>query len=299
MRKTTKFLVAVVVLFISACSNLFAQVETELKLTSGYHDPKSQGGEFTAYLSGNATVQNYIISQYNSDALVKSGSQTGFETFCVEINESFKSGTEYNTTMAQNILPGGAAVTIGTAYLYSQFAQGTLQGYTYSTTSPAPGKTNSREYTSDELQDAIWYLQGEITSQGDSYTTANGLLYEFGGNYFNPTNDPFVKLVENMFGTNAFASDANDNYGVQVLELTLNGQPAQDQLVYCPVPEPGNFAAAAMLMVPLGWSIVRLIRKKNPTPRFAAIPATEPEKQKLQSRAYSSDFHTPSKKLIY
>ncbi len=269
MGKSTKLSVAITALLVLASFNLFAQLETTLDLApAGYRDPKSSGGEFTAYLSGNSTLQNYILDNYNSNA--KDGN--GFETFCVEIDEDFKPGDTYSTSIGNDILPGGASVTIGTAYLYSQFAQGTLQGYTYSSSG------TGREYTADELQDAIWYLQGEITSAGDQYTTASHLLYKFGGTSFNPASDPFVELVENLYGANAFSSDANDNYGVQVLELTVSGQPAQDQLVYCPVPEPGTFAAGAILLLPLGWSVLQLIRKKKLSPQFVANPVPEPLK---------------------
>lgn len=241
-------------------SNLFAQLSTTLDLApNGYRDPNAWGGEFTAFVTGGPN----FAANYSSAAQATIGGQTGFETFCVEIDEEFSPGGTYNTSLGNTIIPGGAALTIGTAYLYSQFAQGTLSGYQY-------GTGTARETSADELQDAIWYLQGEVTSAGNHFTMGSGngyqggnYLYNFGGTGFNPASDPFVNLVQTMFGANATASDAGNNYGVQVLELSSAGGYNQDQLVYCPVPEPATFAAGAIPLVPLGISLVRALRKKQ------------------------------------
>ncbi len=251
-------MVAIGVPSLFLASNVFAGLSTTLDLApNGYRDQNFAGGEFTALVTGG---RNYAAN-YSSSAQATVGGQTGFETFCVEIDTEFSPGSTYNTSIGNTILPSGAAITIGTAYLYSQFAQGTLQNYNYNPNSSGMG---SRTYTSDELQDAIWYLQGEVTSAGDQYTKGNSYLYSFGVSSFDPASDPFVQLAESMFGANAFTSDANNNFGVQVLELTsANGTPAQDQLVYTPVPEPATFAAGAMLLAPLGISALRTIRKKK------------------------------------
>lgn len=257
-------MVAIGVPSLFLASNVFAGLSTTLDLApNGYRDPNFAGGEFTALVTGGA---NYAAN-YSSSAQATVGGQNGFETFCVEIDTEFTPGSTYNTSIGNTILPSGAAITIGTAYLYSQFAQGTLQNYNYNQNSTGTG---SRAYTSDELQDAIWYLQGEITGAGNQYTKGDNFLYSFGGFLFDPKSDPFVQLAESMFGVNAFASDSSNNYGVQVLELTSSdGSPAQDQLVYTsvnsvvPVPEPATFAAGAMLLAPLGISALRTIRKKK------------------------------------
>jgi hypothetical protein len=265
MQTMTKSMVAIGVPSLFLASNVFAGLSTTLDLSpNGYRDQNSSGGEFTALVSGG---QNYAAN-YSSSAQATVNGQTGFETFCVEIDEEFSPGSTYNTSIGNTILPGGAAITVGTAYLYSQFALGNLQNYNYN-----PGSTGvgSRAYTADELQDAIWYLQGEITSAGDQYTKGNNYLYSFGGNSFDPASDPFVNLVQTMFGANAYASDSGNNYGVQVLELTgANGAPAQDQLVYttvntptAPVPEPATLAAGAMLLAPLGINALRALRRKK------------------------------------
>ena len=256
----TRLSLAIAMPCVFVASNLFAQLSTTLDLApNGYRDPNAWGGEFTAFVTGGPN----FAANYNSAAQATIGGQTGFETFCVEIDEEFSPGGTYNTSLGNTIIPGGAAITIGTAYLYSQFAQGTLSGYQY-------GTGMARETSADELQDAIWYLQGEVTSAGNHFTMGNGngsqggnYLYNFGGSGFNPASDPFVNLVQTMFGANAFASDTNNNYGVQVLELSSAGGYNQDQLVIAPVPEPATFVAGAIPLVPLGISLVRALRRKK------------------------------------
>ena len=61
-----------------------------------------------------------------------------FQTFCVEDSEYFSPGSTYNVqlnTAAVYGMPGATSgsepVTLGTAWLYSQFANGSLSGYDY------------------------------------------------------------------------------------------------------------------------------------------------------------------------
>jgi hypothetical protein len=259
MQKKTKIVAAISAPCMLLATNLFAGVTTTLDLSpSGYRDPNSSGGEFTAIVSGGA---NNFVANYNSKATASVNGTTGFQTFCIEISASFQPGNTYNTSVSPVMVTGQgttAAISVGTAYLYSQFAQGKLSGFTYGTTG------TGRELSDDQLQDAIWYLQGEIGTSGNSITSDS--LYTF-----NATTDPFVTLVDNMFGAStALESDLTygNIFGVQALNLTSTDQNGktvynQDQLVYCPVPEPSTLAAGAALLLPLGLSAVRALRKKK------------------------------------
>jgi len=263
MQKTTKLLIAIGLPCMLLAANLSASLSTTLDLApSGYRDSNSKGGEFTAVVTGG----NSYVANYNSKATaqvsVNGTTVTGFETFCVEMSATFQPGNTYNTSVGTAIVSGpssSTAVTVGTAYLYSQFAQGILKNYNYSQSSSGTG---SRAYTADELQDAIWYLQGEIGTTGNSTTSDS--LYTF-----NASTDIFVELVDTMFGASkALESDVTygNTFGVMALNLTstsgYNTVYDQDQLVYCPVPEPATFAAGAMLLLPLGVSAFRALRKK-------------------------------------
>ena len=142
---------------------------------------------------------------------------TGFETFCVEINEHFTPGSSYYYGISQGAINGGVSggnpdpISKGTAWLYMNFATGTLaaQGYDYST--GAGGNASAAA-----LQATIWWLEGEGTDPGNIFSIA----------------------VTNQFGnaTNAML-DANGLYGVGVLNLWADSnhtQFAQDQLMLVP-----------------------------------------------------------------
>lgn len=260
MQKTIKLLAAAGSLSALLATQASATLTTTLDLSpTGYRDPNSVGGEFTAILSGNNSLSTYVLDNYSSKAKATVNGQQGIETFCVEMNQTFNPGNSYTATIGPGIVNGSGSspLTVGVAWLYMEFATGGLANYGYNYTTGT-----GRETTADELQDAIWYLQNDITAKGNGDTSTK--LYSF------TTKDPFVTLVESMFGADATESDVTygNNFGVQVLTLsTTQGCPpgttvyAQDQLIYCPVPEPATIAAGALLLIPLGLSGLRALRK--------------------------------------
>jgi hypothetical protein len=123
---------------------------------------------------------------------------------------------------------------MGTAWLYSQFRAGTLAGYSSGLTA-----------TAGQLQNAIWWLEGEITADQSA--------------------NPFITQIPNA-AWRAYNSgtDANGAFGVVALNLTYpNGGRAQDQLalVPVPVPEPTTIIAGALLLLPFAVSTFRRSRK--------------------------------------
>lgn len=189
------------------------------------------GGEFSArpdaaLLSANPTLAGYTPATANATAI-----NPFFQTFCIEVAEEFTPGTAYNVTINDKALfnggqfPTGGPITLGTAWLYSQFASGALGGYDY-----AYG--NGRAVSAGDLQQAIWYLQGEET------TLAGG----------GADGTAFYNAAASALG-GAINNAANGAYGVVALNLWVpsqdgsNGAAAQDQLMVVPVtsavPEPG------------------------------------------------------------
>jgi len=226
----------------------------------------ANGGEFRAF--GNAALNSVIgWSSYNASAAANT---TGndvpnfhpppttlyFQTFCVDVDTHFNEGVAYNATLSQtgynenhpvSSPPTYTAVTLnmGVAWLYSQFAAGTLGGgYTYAY-SPA------RAASAGQLQNAIWYLLGELTAA--QLTTYNGV-----------NGTAFVNLAEAHTGGDLAHAQlpSNGAFGVDVLNLTdANGVHIQDQLVI--VPEPASILAAALLLaLPIGTSALRILRRK-------------------------------------
>lgn len=177
------------------------------------------GGEFNAYSS----TLNPIAMGYSPLTMANVGHGMGFETFCLEYTEEFVPGGTYNYSISQAAIEGGNGpggsdpISLGTAWLYLNFAEGLLTGYDFT------NATNHRTSDAGLLQNAIWWLEGE-----------HNLTYDAG--------NKFELAVVTQFGGQANAM-ANNNgfYGVGVLNLYYpDGTLSQDQLVI--VPDSGTTA---------------------------------------------------------
>lgn len=90
-----------------------------------------------------------------------------FQTFCLELNEFVSVRTTYNWMLNDSAVMGGVGggnpdpLDARTAYLYDKFWNGTLSGYAFDDLGDQAGE---RGPDAKQLQDAIWYLENEITS---------------------------------------------------------------------------------------------------------------------------------------
>lgn len=135
-------------------------------------------------------------------------SATSFQTFCMETNEQFSPGGSYDMCINTVAIMGGSggpnfALQPETAFLYWNFRNGTLAGYDYGA---------GRQASAAQLQQAIWFLQGN----------------QSGG-------------VNNLFAQNAAFAVANNLWSgigdVRVLNVYgSNGALGQDQLTIIPTP---------------------------------------------------------------
>jgi hypothetical protein len=195
--------------------SLFAAMSVTL-----YQDAYSygNGGEFRAV--GNADLNSAVNwTAYKPGTTANQGSS--FQTFCIEYNEEFSPGVTYSASISGSALPRGVPVTMGTAWLYSQFASGTLAGYNYGA---------GRSTSAGSLQQAIWWFQGENNGVENAWAfAAENALAGMGLNY---------------------RDAANGQWGVEALNLGLPSR-VQDQLVITrqgstdlvPVPEPTTMVA--------------------------------------------------------
>ncbi len=157
-----------------------------------------------------------------------------FKTFCIEMSETFSPGVTYNYTISSNAMmgqnpPDGDPVSIGTAYLYRGFLDGTLS---------TPVDTAAR---AGALQATIWWLEGEAADPG--------------------AGNAFRQMVIAQFVNAASAmADANGAYGIYAMNLTdAGGGLHQDMLVA--VPEPGILILLGIAMSAIGaasWRIRKL-----------------------------------------
>lgn len=173
------------------------------------------GGAFNAF-----TTENFA-QNYASTASLGGG----FQTFCIESTVNFNGGQTYYYDLS-DVDSLGRPLTLGTAFLYSQFATGVLPGFF---TDP------DRSAQAGELQAAIWGLQyGQTLSGFPDYTTDPYYLYALG----------------QVGGLTAAETANNETYNVEVLQMwdsdtshIAGVDDAQNQLVYLgTVPDSANSA---------------------------------------------------------
>jgi hypothetical protein len=247
---------------VMAVPNLFASMSvTLIDNTSQYS--YNNGGEFRAIGNADLLAANPGLAGYSSLTEGTIGSadvsswgyssglsgQIYFQTFCIEYNEEFSPGASYGVTISSKAMyggqpPNGDPLSIGTAWLYSQFAAGTLSGYNYGA---------SRTSSAGALQQAIWWLEAEPNGARNS----------------------FINTAEDaLFGTHGATQDAlivGDAYYAEFGVVALNlGAPGlvQDQLFITsltptPVPEPTTMLAGALLLLPFGASTLRILRRNR------------------------------------
>ncbi len=198
------------------------------------------GGEFNALPNAALLSVNPTLAGYAPATADLTAGNPNFQTFCVETTEYFTPGDVYNVIISDAILPddqfpGGEPITMGTAWLYSQFAAGTLSGYDYT-------EGGGRIATAGDLQQAIWYLQGDVASLVNG--SADGT-------------DFYNAAVSALGGS--INSAANGAYGVVCLNLRDGND--QDQLMV--VPEPSVASFGLLLLLPIGLNKVRAFFRKQ------------------------------------
>ena len=180
------------------------------------------GGEYTAVPS---PANSLSTAAYSPLALVGSG----FETFCVQdaVTAAFGTPYTYSETLTETVGGNPTALSIGDAWLYSQFAEGTLAGYDY--TGP------NRQLDAGYLQVALLYLEA---GQTDALFAGLGPV----------SANPFINAAQTAFSGNATAPSGGAYNVVFLAPVDPNGAPAQDQL-YLTVPDAST---ATLLSVGLG-----------------------------------------------
>lgn len=145
---------------------------------------------------------------------------TSFQSFCLEHNENVGSGTNvYEYVVNTGAMKGGASGQTSpnfdpidplTAYMYKSFVEGTLIGYDYGA---------GREASADALQDAIWYVEGEI---------------------------PFL-TIGSGFWAQAVAANPTGIGNVRALNLFQGPTYCQDQITLIPEPTTMMLAGAGLI----------------------------------------------------
>ncbi len=223
-----------------------AALEVDVTRINGYYT--YPGGEFSIegynLDSSDAALFNEILGHYSQNPATQTADIPGstvpsFQTFC----NSGSTGLQGNPQSAVIV---DTSVSLGAAWLYSQFAQGTLTGYDYNAAG-AGGIFTSRGQAAYGLQNAIWALDG--TGGFDVDPTALGYSY-------------YLDMATNMFGAAAFNPN-NGAYGVAELYLTYdgaNGTVVAQPMLVC-VPDGGSTVILlGMALTGIGFVTRRLMR---------------------------------------
>jgi len=224
-QRSMKKLLVITAAGVMAASTLLAK-EMPGQIQVGYEGTQygiyqsGRGGEFTLLPMN---PEGWLdLSGYVTGTTSDIGLEGTFQTFCLEGKEIIypygdtSNGYIYDAAINANAVQGGVGengdpLSIGTSWLYSQFAKGELDGYNY-----GAGRANSAV----ALQNAIWWLEGEGPD-------GNAVAYD--------VNNTFMKAVADEYGEDGAKEDADPNeWGVWALNLTFNGQLRQDVLYYCP-----------------------------------------------------------------
>ncbi len=214
------------------------------------------GGEFTFSYSGLTLSSAYVNGVTEN---VPGPTQYGntFQTFCVEGGEYINAGDTYTAVLNSKAVNGGLSassggdpISIGTAWLYSQFATEHLGDYNYS---------GGRQTSAAELQDTIWALEGEegkdllgLALAGNPF--ANDVLNKFGDVVSAKADAPKWAYGVAVLNISATASETNQDWW-----YSQNNGRAQDQLVMVPEPSPLLFFGLALIVL-AGVSTWRLRR---------------------------------------
>src|SRR5438552_6510474 len=146
-----KILIAAIAVSLAAVTQVGALTVT-VSTVSGYNAGQG-GGEFNV---------NPIVGVGYAPSVLVGG---GFETFCLAKNVgiivpgTYSAAVNVNGVYVSDYYGGSKTMALGTAYLYQQFATGSLATYRYGAT--AGGTSSGRATDAYNLQLAIWVLEGE------------------------------------------------------------------------------------------------------------------------------------------
>lgn len=217
----------------------------------GYHF--HYGGEFTIY-NYDDTKLGVDLAKY-ADTTKNISYVPSFQTFCVELSDNFYSGSQVWVSEAfldgtpgshsySSYTSSGVDLNPRTAYLYTEFAKGTLDGYIYD---PEEGRAESAA----ALQEAIWYLQSQPYTK---WTSEGEIIYAFDPENLSEDAQYFVTLAENSGWETIGNVRVMQMYNLNAADPLISSR--QDMLVIVPTP-------GAILLAGIGTTLIGMLRRRK------------------------------------
>ncbi|MDX2495063.1 MAG: PEP-CTERM sorting domain-containing protein [Desulfuromusa sp.] len=204
MKKLNQVMIFLAVLMLLTVGQAFAYpIETDDSVYLLTSTTGAANGDFRVYEQNVAGIQ--------------------FQTFCIEKNVHFTPNVTYRASIDATIMDTGETLHNGTKYLYWNFYQGTLSGFSGS----------KSDVTA--LQEAFWMLQGDMDVATNAF-------------YTDATAEDHMNL--------------GASYDVMVMNLwDVKGNAYQSQLVAnAPVPEPATMVLLGSGLI--GLALYRRRMKK-------------------------------------
>jgi hypothetical protein len=228
----------------------------------------AEGGEITLSLGGGATRHGsswgggeFWVS--SSSGLPDVDADDGWVSFCLERSETFTPGKSMSATY-------GTAAELGsegsydpldyeTAYLYTEFRNETLDGYSFVAGSDA------RKDSAVALQLVIWFFENELAI-GNTTELDDMVIGDF-SKYSSHVDDDLFDLIKDFIGDARDAVADEDIWGetlggVRVINPSSNGKARQSQLMIVEAPVPPAAFGGLLLLAGLGIARARRRRRR-------------------------------------
>lgn len=205
------------------------------------------GGGYAGEFLVNASQLNFTpmgLGRNGADA-------SHFVSFCVETTEYLQLKTWYDADLNTESRNTYRTVQAETAYLYSHFIRGDLDGYKYF--DDASASDTEKAASARALQEVIWFYQDPA-----------GFAARYGGDAFSSSGYFKGTALHKVLARSWYSSMAAwiqdsgpELSNVRILNLWESGNARQDTLVMIPLPAPIWLGGSGLFLVGLAGAVAR------------------------------------------
>lgn len=248
--KTKFFYHAIAFLLVAAAVTNRASADMDAQAIVDAFNSASGGTQMLFNYSYNYEVNvaqrsGYEFADTSAYAAGVTGSSNYYRTFCVEptVGAYSQMGATLNYADNKSTTSSGYSLSVGAAYLYSQFAAGTLDGYNYANTS-------ARSTSSSNLLTAIRGLMGINTLSWTNVFASHLLTINNDKSFWTQSYDPnqFYDVIGDysVFVMNCYSSTGANGQDFLYVASAKNGSdtPEPASVILWTLGSIGAFGAA-------------------------------------------------------